>query len=136
MAVNYSTAVKNYRLQVTADVMMGLVPAPSTGTSGIAYLVLGTSALSGSTGIIAEVPLRVPVATVAGGALTLSGMPTTANCTATGILALAEIRDPSGITLVSGLTVGMSGTNIIVFPDTSVEIGQSVQITSGVITHG
>lgn len=136
MTVNYSTVVKNYRLQVTADAMMGLVPAPSTGTSGIGYLVLGTSALSGSTGVIAEVPLRVPVATVAGGVLTLSGMPTTANCTATGTLALAEIRDPSGITLVSGLTVGLSGTNIIIFPDANVQIGQSVQITSGVITHG
>lgn len=136
MTVSYNTSIKNYRLQVVADVMMGLVPAPSTGTSGIGYLVLGTSALSGSTGIIVQIPLRTPVATVAGGVLTLSGMPTTANCTATGTLALAEIRDPSGITLVSGLTVGMSGTNITVFPDNIVEIGQSVQITSGVITHG
>lgn len=136
MPVIYNTNVKNYRLQVLADVMMGLVPAPSTGTSDTGYLVLGTAALSGATGILVQVPLRIPAASVAGGVLTLSGMPSTGNCTATGTLALAEIRDPSGITLVSGLTVGLSGTNITVFPDTDVEIGQSVQITSGVITHG
>lgn len=136
MTISYSTPTKNSRLQITADVIMGLVPAPSTGTSGVGTLVLGTTALSGATGIIVQVPLSIPAATVANGVLTLYGVPITGNATATGTIALAEIRDPSGTTIVSGLTVGLSGANINIYPDANVKTGQSVQITSGVITHG
>lgn len=137
MAAIYSVSLKNYRMQLVADLIAGKIPAPSTGPSGVGTLVLGTSALNGgSTGVVVQIPLSNPPAVAANGTLTLSGVPITANAIATGKIELAELRDPSGNTVVSGLVVGLSGANINIFPDVNVSIGQSVQITSGVITHG
>jgi hypothetical protein len=137
MAVTYSVSAKNYRLQLVADLIAGKMPAPSTGISGVGILVLGTSALAGgSTGIVVQIPLSNPPALVSSGQLILSGVPVTANAIASGLIEKAEIRDPSGNVVVSGLSVGVSGANINISPSVNVSVNQSVQITSGVITHG
>lgn len=124
MAVNYSTAVKNARLQAVISAL---------GTAGT--LVIGTSALAGSTGVLATIPLQNPAATVNNGVLTLAGLPLTANATATGTAARAELRDSAGTVVCTGLTVGTSGTDIIINA-TAVSNGQTVQVTAGTITHG
>lgn len=135
MAITYSTTLKNNRMQLVADLIAGKVAASSTGTATAGNLVIGTSALSGATGVLATIPLNATPGTVSSGVFTLSGVPLSAQATATGTAAKAEFRDNAGNVIATGLTVGTSGTDIIINA-TAVSSGQYVQITSGTITHG
>lgn len=135
MSVVYANAVKDNRLNVVNDAVNAKTYSAGTGAGSVGSLVIGTSALSGATGVLATVMLRNPAFTEAAQVLTLAGVPLTAIASATGTAALAEIRDNSGATVVSGLTVGAGGTDIIV-SSTSVTSGQTITVTSGTITHG
>jgi hypothetical protein len=135
MAVTYNATLKTNRMQLVADLIAGKTAAASTGTATAGVLVIGTSALSGATGVLASFPLSTTPGTVAGAVLTISGTPLTATATGTGTAALAEIRNNSGTAVVSGLTVGTSAADIIINA-TSVSVGQLVSLTSGTITHG
>lgn len=127
MTIAYSTTVKNNRLTQVLNAI--------DGGAGNGVLVIGTSALSGATGVLASITLAKPSATVAAGVLTLSGTPLSATASATGTAAKAELRDSTGTVVASGLTVGTSASDIII-NSTSISSGQTVQITSGTITHG
>lgn len=124
MPINYSTTVKNARLQVAVDAI---------GDAGT--LTLGTSDLDGAgTGELAFVPLANPPFTINNGVMTLASVPRTVLAEATGVAELAELRHSDGTVVVSGLTVGTVGTDIII---NAVEIseGQTVQVYAGTITH-
>ena len=124
MAVTYSTAVKNARLDV--------VTAQSGAT---AVLEIGTSA--GMTTILATIGLASPIAAAAaGGILTLTMPRSDASADATGVAAFARIRTATGGTdIITGLTVGLVGSNINL-DNTSILTGQNVTISSATITHG
>jgi hypothetical protein len=124
MAIVYSTTVKNNRMTQVNSALGG---------SGV--LVIGTAALSGATGVLATIPLANPAGAVAGGVLTLGGMPRSATATAAGTAAKAELRDGGGAVVASGLTVGLSGADIIIGTVT-ISVGLTVQLNSGTITHG
>lgn len=125
MAIVYSTTVKNTRLAAVV-----------TALGSTATLAIGTSGLAGGAGgLLVNVPLANPAATVAGGVLTLAGVPRTATAVGTGVAAKAELRDGAGTVIASGLTVGTSGTDIIINA-IDVSAGQTVQVTVGTITHG
>ena len=127
MSINYSTTVKNNRLTQVLNAV--------DGGAGNGTLVIGDSTLSGATGVLATLTLAKPSATVSAGVLTLSGVPISATASATGTAAKAELRDSTGAVVASGLTVGTSGTDIII-SSTAVSSGQTVQLNSGTITHG
>lgn len=135
MAVNYSASLKTNRLNLVVNAL-GTATAPTISTTGTAAgtLVIGTSALSGATGVLATINLSTTPATVSGSVLTLSGVPLSATASATGTAALAELRNNAGTVIVSGLTVGTSATDIII-STTSITSGQTVQVNSGTITH-
>ena len=135
MPVNYRTALCTNRLNLVLN-ELGTATAPTIPTTGTVAgtLVIGTAALSGSTGVLATMTLSATPATVSGKVLTLSGVPLSATASATGTAALAELRNNAGTVIVSGLTVGTSGTDVIV-SSTSITSGQNVQVTSGTITH-
>lgn len=136
MAVVYQNAVKADRMKNIVDRIDSKTYAVGTGTGSAGSLVIGTSALAGtSTGVLATIPLSVPCATVTLGVLTLSGLPLTVTASATGTAALAELRNNAGTVVASGLTVGTSGTDITI-STTSITSGQSIQLSSGTITHG
>jgi hypothetical protein len=136
MSVVYSTTLKNNRMQLVADLVSSKTAAASTGTASAGSLVIGTSALSGATGVLVTFALNSATGTVSGGVLTLSGVPINATASgATGTAALAELRNAAGTVIASGLTVGTSGTDIII-NSTAISSGQSVTLTSGTITHG
>lgn len=135
MAVTYSATLKTNRMQLVADLIAGKVAASSTGTASAGSIVVGTSALSGATGVLVTFTLSATPGTVSGSVFTISGTPITATATGTGTAALAEIRDNAGNVIVSGLTVGTSATDIIINA-TSVSTGQTVTLSSGTITHG
>lgn len=135
MSVVYSSTLKNNRLQLVADLIAGKTAAASTGTATAGSLIIGTSSLVGGTGVLATITLGTTPGTVSGGVLTISGVPLSATASATGTAAKAELRDNSGNVIVSGLTVGTSGSDITI-SSTSITSGQTVQVTSGTITHG
>jgi hypothetical protein len=136
MAVNYSGTLKTNRMQLVADLIASkTIASPiSTGAGSAGTLVIGTSSLSGGTGVLATITLQNPAATVSGSVMTISGVPLTANASAGGTAALAELRNNAGTTIVSGLTVGTSASDVIVTTVTVVN-AQPVTVTSGTITH-
>jgi len=100
MAVNYSTAVKNARLQAVIDAI---------GSGGT--LRIGTAGMGS---VLATIPLASPAFSApSAGAMSLAGTPLTDTAAdATGTAAEATINTSGGTAVVTGLTVGTSGANI------------------------
>lgn len=122
MAVTYTTAVKNARLDAVITAI---------GSAGV--LEIGTTGMGT---VLATIALGNPAGTTSGGVLTFSGFPRSdTSADATGTAAAARIRTSSGGTdIITGLTVGTSGADIIL-DSTSITAGQTVTITSATITH-
>lgn len=135
MAVTYSSTLKTNRMQLVADLIAGKTQAASTGSATAGTLVIGTSSLSGATGVLASIVLGTTPGTVSGSVLTLSGTPLSVTATGTGTAAKAEFRTNGGTVIVSGLTVGTSASDIIL-DSVSITSGQTVTISSGTLTHG
>lgn len=123
MALNYATSLKTTRMQAIIDAL---------GTSAI--MAIGTSALSGGTGLLASIPFANPSFTIAGGVITVASVPRSVVASGAGVAAKAELRTSGGTVIVSGLTVGTSGTDFIINA-TTISVGQTIQCTSGSITH-
>ncbi len=125
MAVTYSSTLKDTRMNSVVTAI---------GTSG--FLVIGTSSLATpSTGVLAKIPLSATAGTVSGGVLTLSGLPLSVSATGTGTAAKAELWTSANAVVVSGLTVGTSGSDINL-ATTSINTGNTVSITAATVTHG
>lgn len=135
MAVNYSASTKTARLNTTRDILKSQTPATASGSASDPLLVVGTSGLSGSTGVLATLPLPNAGVTVSADVLNLTAGPVSANATGTGTASLAELRTSGGTVVVSGLTVGTSGTDVVLGA-IAISAGQTVTITSGTVTHG
>lgn len=135
MTVNYSTLLKSDRMQLVADRVASKVPVASSGGPTAGQLVIGTSSLSGASGVLVAIPLAATPGLVAGAVLTLSGVPLTALAAASGQAAKAELRNNAGTTIADGLTVGTSASDIII-SSTTIVLGQPVTVTAGTITHG
>lgn len=122
MAVVYTTAVKNARLNAVTTAI---------GTTGV--LEIGTT---GMATVLATIPLANPAApAAASGVLTFTMPQSDTAADATGTAAAARIRTASGGTdVVTGFTVGTSGTDIVL-DNLSIAIGQQVTINSATITH-
>lgn len=125
MAVTYTTAVKNARLDAVA--------AQIDGGAGAGTLQIGTSGMGT---VLATITLNDPCASAAAsGVLTFSGFPKSdSSADGTGTAAEARIRDSNSTNVITGLTVGTSGTDIIL-DSTSITTGQTVTINSATITH-
>jgi hypothetical protein len=84
---------------------------------------------------LAEITLNDPSGTSSGGVLTFSGFPksdTSANNS--GTAAAARIRDSNGVDIITGLSVGITASDINL-DSVSITSGQTVTITSATITH-
>jgi hypothetical protein len=135
MSVVYASTLKTNRMQLVADLIASKVAAASTGSATAGQLVIGTNLLSGATGVLATIALPATAFTVSGAVATLQGVPLSVAASASGTAALAELRNNAGTTVVSGLTVGTSATDIIL-GTTTITSGGTVTITAGTITHG
>lgn len=122
MAVTYTTAVKNARLNAVTTAI---------GTTGV--LEIGTTSMGT---VLATIPLANPAAgSASGGVLSFTMPQSDTSADATGTAAAARIRTASGGTdIVTGLTVGTSGSDINL-DSVSITAGQTVTITSASITH-
>lgn len=122
--MQYSTAMKTLRMQATAD---GIDAGVSNGT-----LEIGTA---GMAAVLATFDLTEPCGTVSGDTLTLDFDPDlSAVASGSGTAAAAQIKDGDGNVVVSGLTVGTSGTDVVL-DSTSITSGQTVTLATGAIQH-
>lgn len=125
MAVVYPTALKTTRMQAVRDAI--------DAGAGPGKLEIGTAAMAL---VLATVTLADPASSVAGDVLTLLGVPLSdTDADATGTAAAARIRTSADADVVTNLTVGLAGANIIV-DDIEFTAGQTITITAGTITHG
>lgn len=123
MAVTYTTAVKNARLN-----------AVTTAAGTTAVLEIGTAAMAS---VLATINLGNPIAAAAAsGILTLSGFPRSdTSADASGTAAAARIRTATaGTDIITGLTVGTSATDIVL-DGLTIVAGQTVTLNSATITH-
>lgn len=121
MTVTYPTAVKNARLSAVVTAI---------GSTGV--LEIGTTGMGT---VLATIPLANPAGTVTGGVLTLTQTLIDSSADASGTAAAARIRTASGGTdIITGLTVGLSGSDINL-DNVTITAGLSVTITAATITH-
>lgn len=125
MAVTYSAGVKTARMQAVLDAIDADVGAGTIEVATAAYA-----------SVLATFTLVDPAGAVAADVLTIDCDPDiSATASATGTAAVARIKDNSGDVIVSGLTVGASGTDLIISPSTTITNGQTVNLVSLTITH-
>ncbi|CAB4143993.1 hypothetical protein UFOVP470_8 [uncultured Caudovirales phage] len=132
MAVTYATIVKENRLKNVNDAINSKTYVVGSGAGSAGTLVIGTASMAT---VLATITLQNPAGVASGTAFTISGVPLSSTATGTGTAAAAEFRNNAGTVVVSGLTVGTSGTDITI-NSASITTGQTVQLTSGVINHG
>jgi hypothetical protein len=122
MAITYAAGLKTTRMQAVRD-------AIDAGANG--KLEIGTA---GMAAVLATITLADPASSVSGAVLTLLGVPLEVAASGTGTAAAARIRTSADADVITGLTVGTSGTDIVL-DSTSITSGQTVRITAGTITH-
>lgn len=124
MSVTYNTTLKNTRL---GDVVTAI------DAGGAGSLIIGTAAMATT---LSTITFAATCGTVTGGVLTFSSTPLVDSSAAnTGTAAAAIVKSGGATTIISGLTVGTSGSDINL-SSTSIVSGQSVTITAATITHG
>lgn len=124
MAVTYSTATKAARMTA----VVGQIDAGA----GAGKLKIYTS--GGST-LLATFTLADPCGSVSGAVLTFDFDPDlSTTAVADGTAAVATITDDADTVVISGLTVGTSGTDIVL-DSVAITNGQTVELATGTITH-
>lgn len=124
MAVTYAADVKTDRMTAVRDQI--------DAGSGAGKLEIGTTGMGS---VLATITLGDPSGTVSGSVLTLSGFPRSdSSADNTGTAAAARIRDSDNNDVITGLTVGLSGSDINL-DSLSITAGQTVTISSATITH-
>ncbi len=124
MSVIYSTTTRTAR--------MTAVETALDGGTGPATLEIGTT---GMASILVTFTMSDPAGTVSGDVLTASTMPKSATAGNTGTAAEARLKESGGTVIVSGLTVGTVGTNVIISPTTTITSGQTCNLTAITLTH-
>ena len=102
MPTTYSTPAGNGRLTSCLITTSTSVGVSVDGQSSFGMLVIGTSALSGATGVLATITLQKPSFSIASKVATALGVPISVSPSANGTAALAELRDSGGNTVASG----------------------------------
>ena len=128
MAVNYTTAVKQSRMAavVTAIGTSGLLKLfASDGTTLLATFTLATTA-----GDTSKTPGTLILNDQNGA--TTGILNTTAS--ASGTATLAKIQTSGSVDIITGLTVGTSGADLIL-DNNVLTSSQAITITTGTITH-
>lgn len=125
MSVNYATSVKNTRLNAVRD-------AIDAGAAA-GHLKIFTA---GYATLLSDHVCTDPCASGAsGGVLTFSAIGADTSANATGTAALGRFEDSDGNVVADNLSVGTSGTDIII-NSINITAGDNVSVTSATITHG
>ena len=95
------------------------------------FIEIGTA---GMAAVLCSITLSKPSFTETGGVITMAGAPKSGVAGASGTAANARIKDGGGNIIVSGLTVGTSGSDINL-NSVSITSGQTITLSSATITH-
>lgn len=122
MSIIYATALKSTR-------MGDVVTAIGVGsTYGYVEILTSTDAL------LCTLVLADPCGSVTDGVLTFTA-PLSGTATGNGTAAKARVRTSDDDDVIVGLTVGTSASDIVV-ATTTIAIGNTVTITSAILSHG
>lgn len=122
MATTYTTAVKTLRMTAVRDAI---------DVGGAGYIEIGSA---GMASILATIALSAVSGTVTGTVLTFTMPKSDLSADNSGTAAAARIRRADATDIVTGLTVGTSGTDIV-FDSVAFTATQTVTLTSATITH-
>lgn len=123
MAVVYRSSLRTTRMNdVKNDIDSGTGP----GT-----LEIGTTGFAST---LAVVTLADPCGSVSGDVLTLTMPQSDTSIDNTGVAAEARIKESGGAVVISGLTVGVAATNVIV-NSVAFSAGATFTVSSATITH-
>lgn len=118
MTISYNAAVKTARITATRD-----------------YFANGTlEILTAGDVLLATFGLSAGGGTIAGSTWTLTWDATTVAAVASGTATKAQIKNSGGSAHLTGLTVGTSGTDIII-DNTNIASGQNVTVGTSTIAH-
>jgi len=123
MSVSYAAALKDTRMNAVVNAI--------DAQTGNGSIEIGTA---GMAAVLVTINLQKPSFSEASQQITMIGAPKSGIASASGIAAAARIKDGAGGVQVSGLTVGTSGTDIVL-NTTSLISGQTVTLSSAVISH-
>lgn len=128
MSVSYNAATQNARMDaVITNIDAQASPATMEICTAAFAAVLCSITLNSD-------PSFVRSGTPPNVLITMQGVPKSGTASGNGTAAVARIKDGGGTTVVNSLTVGTSGTDVIL-NSTSITAGQTVTISSGTITH-
>lgn len=123
MAVTYTTAVKQARMTAVATAI--------DAGSAAGYIEIGTT---GMASVLATIPLTDPCGSASGAVLTLTMPHSDTSADNSGTAAAARIRNSNNTDIITGLTVGTTGSDINL-DSVSITAGQTVTLTAATITH-
>ena len=124
MSVSYSASLKSIRMNAVISAI---------DTSGTGTIEIGSS---GMAMVLVTIGLSKPSFMESNGVITMAGVPLSGSASNSGTAASADIKDGDGDVVVSGLTVGISGSGAdIILDSTSLTVGQIVTMQSATITH-
>lgn len=124
MAYVYNVNVRNSRLAVVRD-------AIDAGPGG-GLIKIGTA---GMATVLSTVILSDPCGTIAAGVLTFTAPRVDISADASGFGVAAQITDSTGVVVISGLTVGLSGSGAdVIISLQNIAVGSIVTFVSGAIT--
>jgi hypothetical protein len=123
MAINYRASLKTTRMNdVKTDIDVGV---------GAGYIEICSAAYAS---VLATITLADPCGSVTGDVLTLTMPKSDTSADATGTAAVARIKESAGTVIVNNLTVGTSGTDIIL-TSLAITAGDTVTLSSATLTH-
>jgi hypothetical protein len=124
MAASYIMSLK--------DTRMNAVTTAIDANAAAGFIEIGTAAMAT---VLVAITLSKPSFTESAGVLTMAGAPKSGTASATGTAAAARIKDGGAVNvIISGLTVGTSGTDIVL-NSTAISSGETVTLNSLTITH-
>jgi hypothetical protein len=124
MSLVYASTLKSTRMQA---VISAIDAQSAAGT-----IEIGTDAMAA---VLIVIPLSKPSFTMSGSIITMAGAPKSATASATGVASVAQIKDGGGNVVVSGLSVNLSNSDIVINA-TGISSGDQVTMNSATITHG
>jgi hypothetical protein len=123
MAVNYRTSLKTTRMTaVRDDIDSG---------AGAGYVEICSA---GYVAVLATIALADPCGSVSGDLLTFNMPASDLSADATGAAAIARIKESGGAVVVSGLSVGVSGSDINL-SSVAFTAGDIVTLNSATLQH-
>ena len=133
MSVTYAvnqTALNRLEVALGAN---AITPASGTSIDAAGNFGLMKIGTTGMGTVLATITLQNPSFTYATRTATLAGVPLSTTASNTGTAAAADLTDKNGVVIISGLTVGTSGTDVII-GSTTINSGETITCTSGTIS--